>query len=131
MRPQLATFDQATARAVAPLMILFLLNTVSGLGGTQRISLPVRPPAFCNGMQADRQYASRQTGALLPPGLSTSSGGWTAFVLHNSSVFAVASSRAWIDCFVIRFVLISRSIGLIGAGEQSSGAREENYACTP
>ncbi|CAM9422346.1 unnamed protein product [Laminaria digitata] len=38
---KLATFDQATARAVAPLMILFLLNTVSGLGGTKRISLPM------------------------------------------------------------------------------------------
>eukprot|EP00903_Cladosiphon_okamuranus_P008976 g8587.t1 len=38
---KLARFDRATARAVAPLMIYFLLNTVSGLGGTQRISLPM------------------------------------------------------------------------------------------
>eukprot|EP00752_Nemacystus_decipiens_P007301 g6532.t1 len=38
---KLARFDRATARAVAPLMMYFLLNTVSGLGGTQRISLPM------------------------------------------------------------------------------------------
>ncbi|CAN0432166.1 unnamed protein product, partial [Hapterophycus canaliculatus] len=38
---QLAKLDAATAKAVAPLMVIFLLNTVSGLGGTKRISLPV------------------------------------------------------------------------------------------
>ncbi|CAM9172120.1 unnamed protein product [Ectocarpus sp. 6 AP-2014] len=38
---QLARFDRATAEAVAPLMVIFLLNTVSGLGGTKRISLPM------------------------------------------------------------------------------------------
>eukprot|EP00904_Undaria_pinnatifida_P012188 jgi/Undpi1/809/HiC_scaffold_10.g04273.m1 len=38
---KLAPFDRATAQATLPLMIMFLLNTVSGLGGTQRINLPM------------------------------------------------------------------------------------------
>ncbi|CAM9834973.1 unnamed protein product [Ascophyllum nodosum] len=38
---KIAKFDRETARAVAPLMIMFVCNTVSGLGGTKHISLPM------------------------------------------------------------------------------------------
>lgn len=38
-------------------MILFLLNTVSGLGGTKRISLPVRPSAYSRTQQTDASFA--------------------------------------------------------------------------
>ncbi len=39
---QLARFDKECAKKAVPLMVINLINTVSGLGGTQHISLPVR-----------------------------------------------------------------------------------------
>ncbi|CAM9335917.1 unnamed protein product, partial [Pylaiella littoralis] len=38
---KIARLDRSTAKAMVPLMVLFLGNTVSGLGGTKHINLPM------------------------------------------------------------------------------------------